>query len=98
MAKTPTFRLYIASLKHVLFDDEATSVYLDGEDGEYELLPYHRPILGALAEGDIVISGKESIAIRVGVVMFEKNKCTIIVEEPEEAEPSTVQKTQKTTG
>ena len=79
-----TFRLQILSLRRVLFDGEVKSVRLSGDEGEYELLPFHFPLLGALPEGEVVIAEKGTVPLRVGVVMFQHNHCTIIVEEQEE--------------
>lgn len=87
-----TFRLQIMSLRRVLFDGEVKSVYLSGDEGEYELLPFHYPLLGALPEGEIKISEKGSVPLRTGVVMFQSNRCVIIIEEKEEAEARTAKK------
>lgn len=81
-----TFHLQVVSLIRVLFDAEVESVYLFGDEGEYEMLPFHYPLLGALPEGEIVIAGHESIPIRAGIVCFMDNRCTIIIEELEAAE------------
>lgn len=81
-----TFRLQILSLRRVLFDGEVRSVYLSGDEGEYELLPFHYPLLGALPEGEIKIAEKGSVPLRTGVVMFQNNRCIIIIEEQTEAE------------
>lgn len=78
-----TFRLQVCSLRSVLFDGDVKSVYLFGDQGEYELLPYHFPIMGALLEGEVRIMGHDPIPIKSGVVMFNDNRCTIIVEEVE---------------
>jgi F0F1-type ATP synthase epsilon subunit len=75
------FPLKISSLKRTLFNGETDSVYLDGDEGEFELLAFHHPILAALPEGAVKVSGHIDIRIRAGVVLFEDNKCTIIVEE-----------------
>jgi len=76
-----TFRLQIMSLIRTLFDSEVQSVYLCGDEGEYELLPYHHRLLGALPEGMIFVKGHDSIPLRTGVVLFEHNRCLIIIEE-----------------
>ena len=81
-----TFRLRVMSLMRVLFDEEVRSVYLFGDEGEYELLPFHYPLLGALPEGEIRIAGHESVPLRTGIVSFVNNQCTIIIEENEGAE------------
>lgn len=78
---TPKFKLQIVSLKRMLFNGEVESVYLSGDEGEYELLAYHYPLLGALPEGEIKIHGHENIPVRAGVVLFQDNSCTIILEE-----------------
>ena len=70
----------------MLFDGEVKSVYLSGDEGEYELLPFHYPLLGALPEGEIHIAEKGSVPLRAGVVMFQNNRCTVIIEEREEAQ------------
>ena len=59
------------------------SVYLSGDEGEYELLAHHYPLVGALPEGEIKIAGHISIPLRAGVIMFQDNQCSIIVEEME---------------
>lgn len=82
----PKFRLQVVSLKRMLFDKDVESVYLAGDEGEYELLPYHYPLLGALPEGEIKIKGHPHIPLRAGVVLFNDNQCTIIIEEMEEEE------------
>jgi F0F1-type ATP synthase epsilon subunit len=84
-----TFRLQIMSLRRMLFDGEVKSVYLSGDEGEYELLPYHYPLLGALPEGEVKIADKGSVPLRAGVVLFQNNRCTIIVEEHEEIQTPT---------
>ena len=75
------FKLVIISPKRVLYENEVESVFLNGDSSEYELLPYHFPILGSLLAGDIVINWKERIPIKSGVVRFFANECTILVEE-----------------
>lgn len=76
-----TFRLQVLSLVRTLFDGEVPSVYLFGDEGEYELLPFHYPLLGALPEGKLRIAGHDPIPIRAGAVLFEANRCIILVEE-----------------
>jgi len=65
----------------MLFEGEVESVYCSGDEGEYELLPFHFPLLGALPEGELLIAGHESIPLRAGVVLFQDNQCIVIIEE-----------------
>lgn len=75
-----TFRLRIVTLKSILFDGQVKSAYLFGDEGEYELLPFHKTLMGALPEGEVRIKDHESVPIKSGVVMFRDNECTIIAE------------------
>lgn len=70
----------------MLFEGEVESVYISGDEGEYELLPFHFPLLGAIPEGEIKISGHEGVPLRAGVVLFQDNQCIIIIEEMEKVE------------
>lgn len=75
------FRLRVMSLVRTLFDDEVESVFLQGDEGEYELLPFHYPLIGALVDSDIRVSNQPALRIRSGVVLFDNNTCIILVEE-----------------
>ncbi|MDP3919443.1 MAG: hypothetical protein Q8R76_01370 [Candidatus Omnitrophota bacterium] len=76
-----TFHLQIMSLIRMLFDGEVESVYLSGDEGEYELLCHHFPLMGAIPEGWVQIAGHDPVPLRAGVVMFQENTCIIIIEE-----------------
>lgn len=64
----------------VVFHEDVESVYLRGTDGEFELLPYHAPMVASLAESDINIAGRNTLPVKGGVVMFRDNACTIVAE------------------
>ncbi|MBU9889898.1 MAG: hypothetical protein KTQ49_08545 [Candidatus Omnitrophica bacterium] len=74
------FNLQVLSLKGMAFDDMVESVYLDGEDGEFELLAYHHPLVAAIPKGEIKIAGHDSIPIIVGIINFRENRCRIIAQ------------------
>ncbi len=76
-----TFRLRVLSLMGTLFDKQVESVHIFGDEGEFELLPFHHPLMGAIPTGEIRISQNPSIPLRAGVVLFKDNACTIIIEE-----------------
>ncbi len=86
-----TLRLQVLSLRRMLFDGDVKAVYFSGDEGEYEVLPYHFPLLGALPEGEIKIAEKGNIPLRAGVVMFQNNRCTVIIEENEDSSAQTAQ-------
>jgi len=75
------FKCTIMSPNRLIFEKEVESVFLRGDQGEYELLAYHFPLIGVLEKGDIVINWSEKIPIQGGIVRFFANECTIMVEE-----------------
>ena len=76
----PKFHLQILSLQGLVFDDLVEAVYLTSEEGEFELLAFHHPLVATLVEGEIKISDHDGIPIRLGVVSFRENRCYMIVE------------------
>ncbi len=74
------FHLQILSLQGLVFDDLVESVYLTSEEGEFELLAFHHPLVATLIEGEIKIADHASIPIRLGAVSFRENRCYMIVE------------------
>lgn len=72
--------MLIMSLKGLAFDDMVESVYLTGDDGEFELLAFHHPLVASIPEGDLKIAYHESIPIKVGILSFKDNCCRIIAE------------------
>ncbi|MCA9403668.1 MAG: F0F1 ATP synthase subunit epsilon [Candidatus Omnitrophica bacterium] len=80
--KTGNFKCIVITPRRLLYEGEIHSLFLRGDRGEYEILPYHYPLMGVLRKGDIVINWNEKIYIRGGVIRFYANECTIMVEEP----------------
>lgn len=72
----------IATPERVLYEGPASSLVFPGEQGVFEVLPYHKPILSRLLGGKLVIDGK-TLSIRRGVMKASLNKVTVIVEEAE---------------
>jgi len=66
--------------REVIFEGKAKSVIVPGEEGVFEILPFHKPILSRLVSGKVFID-EQSLSIRRGIVRFNQNKATIIVEE-----------------
>ncbi len=82
-----TFKLSIMTPEELLYQNEVESVFLTGDMGEYELLPYHYPVLGILKEGNIIVNWREAVPIKFGIVKFFANDCVILVEEVERFRP-----------
>lgn len=64
----------------VIFEGKAKSIILPGEQGVFEVLPFHKRILSRLISGTVFID-EQSLPVRRGIVRVNQNKVTIIVEE-----------------
>jgi F-type H+-transporting ATPase subunit epsilon len=74
-------KVTILNPKHVVFEGEAGSVFLPGDESEFELLDFHAPIVSLLKAGDVVVDWDKRIPIRRGMVKFDHNECVVLVEE-----------------
>ena len=72
--------LLILSPERLIYEGKATSVILPGENGVFEVMPFHKRLLSRLLEGRMIIDRKVMM-IRRGVVKVGLNQVTIIVEE-----------------
>jgi len=79
--KEGAIKVTILNPKHVMFEGEAASVFLPGEEGEFELLDYHSPLISLLGRGSVVVDWKTSVPIRSGIVKFNRNECVVLVED-----------------
>ena len=70
----------ILNPKKVLFKGKARSVIVPGEQGVFEILPFHKRILSRLVSGILVVDDQE-LSIKRGVIKVDQNKVTITVEE-----------------
>ena len=64
----------------VIFEGRANSIILPGEQGVFEILPFHKRIISRLISGKVWIDGR-SLSIIRGVAKVNQNKVTIILEE-----------------
>ena len=80
-----TFKCIIMSPKTLIYENEIHSLFLTGDQGEYELLAYHYPLIGLVSKGEIVVDNERKIPVNSGVVRFFANECTILVEEGKKA-------------
>lgn len=65
----------------LLFEGKAQSISFPGEQGIFEVLSYHKPIVTRLIGGTIVIDGGKLFPIRCGIAAISMNKATVVVEE-----------------
>ena len=75
------FKCIILSPRKIVYENEIQSIFLKGDQGEFEVLAYHYPLLGVLSKSNVIINGSEEISIKGGVVRFFANECIILVEE-----------------
>jgi len=64
----------------IIFNGRATSVIIPGEQGEFEVLPFHKRLLSRLISGMLYID-EQSFSVQRGIVTVNQNKVTIMVEE-----------------
>ena len=82
-----TFRLSIMTPEALLYQGEIESLFVVADSGEFEILPYHYPVLAILKAGNIVINWSEYVPIKFGLLKFFANDCVILVEELERFRP-----------
>ena len=83
------FRLHVFSLEEVLWEGQATEVFLPGAEGIVCFLPDHTPLALSLTKGDFIIrslykeDGDEefkTIPIKSGVAEIVRNECRVFCE------------------
>jgi F0F1-type ATP synthase epsilon subunit len=70
----------VLSPKEVIFEGKANSIILPGEQGVFEVQPYHKRILSRLISGVLFID-EQHFSVHRGIVKVNQNKVTIIIEE-----------------
>ena len=70
----------VISPTEVIFEGKVESVILPGEQGVFEILPFHKRLLSRLISGTLLID-EQSFPVRRGIVKVNQNRVTIIVEE-----------------
>jgi F0F1-type ATP synthase epsilon subunit len=70
----------ILNLSRVVFEGQAGKVIVSGEEGTFEILPFHKRIMSRLITGAVVVD-QQSFPIRRGVIKADQNTVTIIIEE-----------------
>ena len=70
----------IFNLSRVVFEGQAARVIVPGEEGVFEVLPFHKRILSRLITGAVIVD-EQSIPIRRGVIKANQNTVTIVLEE-----------------
>ena len=74
-------KVKILNPKHVVFSGEATSIFAPGDTGEFEILPYHAPVISLLKPGTVIVDWKKRIPVTRGILRFSNEECVALVEE-----------------
>ena len=72
-------RVMVTSPERVLFDGPAQFAIFPGEEGTFEVLPLHRPLISRLAAGTLVVEG-QVFRIKRGAVRVGDDVVTAVVE------------------
>jgi len=75
------FKVTIINPRRTIYEGQAKSVFLPGEEGEFEVLEFHKPIISLLRKGEIVIDWNKCVTISKGVVKMYHNELVALVEE-----------------
>lgn len=79
-----TFHLTIARVGENLFDGEALSVSLPGEDGAFEVLAHHEPLVSPLKTGEVRVASADGKRYHFeippgGIAEISANQATILL-------------------
>jgi F-type H+-transporting ATPase subunit epsilon len=70
----------VLSPTNVLFEGKVNSVIVPGEQGTFEILPYHKRIVSRLIAGAVFVDERRFFINR-GIIGVNQNKVTVILEE-----------------
>jgi F-type H+-transporting ATPase subunit epsilon len=77
-----TFKLIITKIDSPIFDGDATSVTIPGEEGEMTVLAGHEALITRLKPGTITVqseTGKSTHEVGSGVVEIANNIVTVLL-------------------
>jgi F-type H+-transporting ATPase subunit epsilon len=75
--------LIIQTPEGMVYSGEAESVHLPGEDGSFQILNNHAPLIAALRDGVVRVEtagAKQVFNIKSGIVEVLKNKISVLTE------------------
>jgi F-type H+-transporting ATPase subunit epsilon len=70
----------VLDTNRIIFEGQASRVIVPGEEGTFEVLPFHKRIMSRLITGPVLVD-EQSFPIRRGVIKADQNTVTIICEE-----------------
>ena len=76
----------VLSPTQVIFEGKARNLIVPGEQGVFEVLPFHKRILSRLLAGTMRIE-ERSFPMRRGIIKVNQNRVTVIMEEAQQDGP-----------
>jgi F-type H+-transporting ATPase subunit epsilon len=77
-------QLEIITPEHKVFEGQVSSVQLPGDDGKFEILNNHAPIISTLTKGNVRVidtnNNTELFEINGGVIEMQNNKIIVLAE------------------
>jgi len=73
-------KVKILSPQEVIFEGQAKSVIFPGEQGVFEVLPFHKRLISRLIAGALFVDDR-AFPIKRGVAQVDQNNITAVVEE-----------------
>ena len=70
----------IQASKKIIYQGNSTSVLLPGNDGEFEILDFHKPILSKLKKGVILVDNGKEFPIQGGIVKMDRQSLVAFVD------------------
>ncbi len=70
----------VLSPTQVIFEGKARNIIVPGEQGVFEILPFHKRILSRLLAGTMIIDARSFRMLR-GIIKVNQNRVTVIMEE-----------------
>ena len=77
-----SLEVLLLSPRQELYKGVAHSVIAPGEDGVFEVLPFHKRFLSRLISGILFVDNME-YRLKRGILKVNQNQVTIIIEGPE---------------
>lgn len=69
----------ILNPREVVFEGKVESVIVPGEEGVFEVLPFHKRLMSRLVSGTVVV-GEKVLTIQRGIAKIDQNKVMILIE------------------
>ena len=73
-------KVKVLSPQEVIFEGKAKSVIFPGEQGVFEVLPFHKRLISRLIAGQLFVDD-QAFPIKRGVAQVNQNEITVVVEE-----------------